>query len=175
MDTPAVSVRERLEATFRHIHEQRMQAMALCNPALAVEALGFGDLPESTGRLGVLITPWSMNLILLPAGEALPAGRVGRRALPAGEVEFVGSREGAFGPFEACSLFSPVLHFPDQLTARAVANETLGVMLGELPAAEQAGGSTRADRSGPPGGGRNSDSAVDRRRFLRGAWARGKR
>lgn len=155
-----------------------MQAMALCNPALAVEALGFGELPERTGRLGVLITPWSMNLVLLPAGEVLPEGRVGRRTLPAGEVEFVGAREGEFGPFEACSLFSPVLQFPDQLTARAVANETLGVMLGEVPDSEQPGGrsgSMRGDRPGQPGDGGNYDIAVDRRRFLRGAWGRGKR
>ncbi len=154
-----------------------MRAMALCNPVLGVEALGFGELPDRAGRLGVLITPWSMNLVHFPAGEVLPQGRVGSRALPAGAVDFVGADEEGIGAYESCSLFSPVLQFPDQLTARAVANETLGVLLGETTGSEDAernrlpmkeGRAVRA--SGGP-----VDVAVDRRGFLRGAWRDGRR
>ena len=55
----------RLEATLRHIAETRMVGMAMVNPILAVEAVGFRPMGQEW--VGVLITPWSMNLISLPA------------------------------------------------------------------------------------------------------------
>ncbi|MFO7954261.1 [NiFe]-hydrogenase assembly chaperone HybE [Thioalkalivibrio sp.] len=177
MEPPAVHVRRRLETSFQLVQEQRMRAMALCNPVLDVEALGFGELPDRTGRLGVLITPWSMNLIHLPVGAALSEGHVGSRTLPVGEVDFVGAAEVGFGAFESCSLFSPVLQFPDQLTARAVANETLGLLLGETTESGDADWSRLPMKEGRAirASGGPVDIAVDRRRFLRGAWRDGKR
>ncbi|WP_019627264.1 [NiFe]-hydrogenase assembly chaperone HybE [Thioalkalivibrio sp. ALJT] len=173
MDARAVEIRDQLEVLFEHIQRERMHGMALCNAALQVEALGFGETPGQGGRLGVLITPWSMNLIHLPVGEALTEGMVGRRELPAGEVDFVGAYEEAFGAYEACSLFSPVLEFPDALTARAVANEALGLILGETSSAEGTSGHAAARSPGGRASGPvDVDSVIDRRRFLRGAWRR---
>ena len=74
--------------------------------------------------LGVLITPWFMNLVRLPLQREDRPEAVGRaRAhLLAGHVfEFIGSHEPAIGSFAACSLFSPMFEFADQAAARATA------------------------------------------------------
>ncbi|WP_059287489.1 [NiFe]-hydrogenase assembly chaperone HybE [Aquitalea magnusonii] len=57
-----------LEALFRDIAASRMQGIPILNPALQVEAIGFQQWGGPQGRLwaGVLLTPWFMNLLLLP-------------------------------------------------------------------------------------------------------------
>ncbi len=118
-DTPVSG----LEAAFRHIAATRMAGVSLLNPALAVEAVGFRALPA--GHLGVLITPWFMNLICLPEAApdwaALPSGSKQSLELPGGAYEFLTAREDAIGPYLSSSLFSPMFQFPDQGEARAVA------------------------------------------------------
>ncbi len=112
----------RLEAAFRAT-AQRMHGLAFVNPALRVEAVEFATWE---GRwLGVLVTPWSMNLMLLPQDPArwqrLPRGEKRVYAFPAGDYEFIGADDPAAGEFQMCSLFSPVLQFTDHDTARMTA------------------------------------------------------
>ena len=120
-----------LAALFMHIAHTRMSGVPVLNAALQVEALGFECLPAGGGDaagLGILITPWFMNLVLLPLQRDDSAAQVGRthEALLAGQrFEFIGAHEAALGAFAACSLFSPMFEFADQPTARATALEVL--------------------------------------------------
>lgn len=56
-----------IEAAFRRIGQERMAGLPILNPALRVEVVGV-SLWQGC-RLAVLITPWCMNLILLPAKD----------------------------------------------------------------------------------------------------------
>lgn len=134
----------RLEAAFRHIAATRMAGVAMLNPLLRVEAVDFRDWRG--GQLGVLITPWFMNLVCLPdadAGEwaALPSGSKQTLDLPSGAYEFLTAREDAIGPYLSSSLFSPMFQFPDQDQARAVARAVLEELFKPArPAADAAPG-----------------------------------
>lgn len=162
--TPADPVAA-LAAAFRHIAATRMAGVPILNPALAVEAVGFRQEPALDGRwLGVLITPWFMNLICLPlAGDdwhALPSGTGRNLDLPGGEVAFLAAQEDALGAYLSCSLFSPMQEFADQDYARAVAQEVLNQLLS--PAAAEA-----APAAVPPDGLQaRMAQPVNRRGFL---------
>ena len=112
-----------LEATFQRIWREQMQDMPMVNPALTVEALGFR--PWNQHWLGVLVTPWFMNLVLMPrvpaAWHAIGAGETRHHVFPAGVFEFIGSRDASLGDYQACSLFSPMFDFADHAGARATA------------------------------------------------------
>jgi len=112
----------RLTSAFRAAAE-RMDGLAFVNPALEVEAVGFALW---NGRwLGVMVTPWFMNLTLVPADPAawrpLAVGAKRRYRFPAGGYEFIGARDSAIGDYQDCSLFSPMQDFADHATARLVA------------------------------------------------------
>ena len=100
-----------------------MRALNVYNPALDVEAVGFA--PWEGCWLGVMLTPWFMNLTLLPREPArwvpLAIGAKRLYAFPAGRYEFVGANDAAIGEFQVCSLFSPLHEFTDHPTARLVA------------------------------------------------------
>lgn len=57
-----------VKAVFEHIAVMRMRGLPIVNPALGVEALSFRRWAGEW--LGVLITPWSLSLMLLPGGGA---------------------------------------------------------------------------------------------------------
>lgn len=161
----AKSVRQRVEAAFATIQSERMGDMPLLHDALRVEAVGFHR--SGSARVGVLITPWSMNLLRLPDAEAIPPGRSGTRDLPRGPVDFVGAWEEGIGAYETCSLFSPMFRFADQDAARAVAFEILSLLLQEGPDLRPA--EPRRKGGGPIAAlRRNADADFDRRGFLRG-------
>jgi len=125
-----------LERLFAHVADTRMRGIAILHPGLRIQAVGFepvlaADGSSAQAAVGVLVTPWFMNLVWLPldeaARDALSVGatrdrRVGRECFP-----FIGAHEDGFGAFEACSLFSPMGDFADQdaalATARAVLEE----------------------------------------------------
>jgi len=119
-----------LEAAFRRIWREQMQDMPMVNPALSVEALGFR--PWNAHWLGVLVTPWFMNLVLMPrepaAWHAIAAGETRHHVFPAGVFEFIGSRDAALGDYQACSLFSPMFEFADHAGARATAVAALDAL-----------------------------------------------
>jgi [NiFe] hydrogenase assembly HybE family chaperone len=119
-----------LEAAFRRILRKQMQDMPLVNPALTVEAVGFR--PWSDHWLGILVTPWFMNLLLMPrvAAKWQPIGERESRhyAFPAGVFEFIGGRDIALGDYQACSLFSPMFEFADQGSARDTAIAALDAL-----------------------------------------------
>ncbi|MFZ5539012.1 MAG: [NiFe]-hydrogenase assembly chaperone HybE [Pseudomonadota bacterium] len=122
----------RLAAAFGAIHATRMRGLPFVNERLAVEAVGFR---EWNGRwLGVLITPWFMSLVLLPADapgarwQSLGCGASAAYEFPAGVFEFIGGRDDAIGEFQSCSLFSPMFGFADQASARLAAEAALAAL-----------------------------------------------
>ena len=102
-----------LERAFHAIQLLRMRDVPVLNPALTVEAVGFR--PWSEHWLGILITPWFLNLMLLPRVQAhwqpIAEGESRHYVFPAGVFEFIGGREPAVGDYQACSLFSPMFEF----------------------------------------------------------------
>ncbi|UJS26549.1 [NiFe]-hydrogenase assembly chaperone HybE [Thiothrix winogradskyi] len=123
-----------LEAHFREVEMTRMRDVPILNPALQVEAVGFQSI--ESGCLGVLITPWFMNLVWLPSverGADMPDSPL--LALPSGEYECQPNHALSVGKFYTCSLFSPVLQFEDQATAVLTAQEVMKLLLGVPPSA----------------------------------------
>lgn len=112
-----------LESTFRTVYADRMRGLAFVNAAVRVEAIAFA--PWKGYWLGVMLTPWSMNLVLMPRNAAawrtLPPGEKRRYTFPAGSFDFISARCDGIGEYLICSLFSPVLEFADHETARQTA------------------------------------------------------
>ena len=133
MDAEATRIAERLERVFAAIGRDHMAEVPILNPRLAVAAIG----TQRCGAdwLALLVTPWCMNIMLLPAEEA-GAGwtdwRLGdtvKRSLPAGIFGFICGEEPSLGRYLMCSLFSPMEEFVDQpaavATAEAAARELM--------------------------------------------------
>lgn len=124
----------RLEAAFTHIALTRMHNLPVSHPDLQVEALGFR--PWNQGNLGILITPWCMNLVWIPDDQAawsgIPSGVRRLLELPSGEYEFLTASEPAVGVWLASSLFSPMFGFDSMARAREVATMALAEVLTEV-------------------------------------------
>lgn len=123
-----------LETAFARIHRERMADVPILNEALGIEAVGFAA--HGDDALGVLITPWFMNLLLVPAE---PAARSGQRpgektvvSLPGGDFEFIAANEEGVGNYRMCSLFSPVFEFADHDTAVATAAAVMERLLTQV-------------------------------------------
>jgi [NiFe] hydrogenase assembly HybE family chaperone len=129
-----------LEQAFERVHGGPMAGVPMLNPALRVQAVGFR--PWQSHWLGVLVTPWFMNLMLLPRIESawLPLAERDKRTLmfPAGAFEFIGGRDPGVGDYQACSLFSPMCDFADHGGALATAEAVLEGLLQGPPAAPAA-------------------------------------
>ncbi len=112
----------RLNAAFREV-AKRMQGLGFVNPALEVEAVAFE--PWQGHWLGVMVTPWFMNLVLLPRDrsqwQTLPVRAKRKLHFPAGNYEFIGADDPMIGEHQTCSLFSPMHDFEDHAAARLVA------------------------------------------------------
>jgi [NiFe] hydrogenase assembly HybE family chaperone len=119
-----------LEATFQHIAATRMAGLPLMHPRLKVQAVDFADADDGVA-LGVLVTPWFMNLVRLPlhseAAAALrPAPGQGEDLSIGGwTLRFLGQQEPGLGRFAAASLVSPMSEFADQAAAVATARSLL--------------------------------------------------
>jgi len=137
---------ETLEATFRRIATTRMRGVPVLHAGLSVQAVGFTREPVVAGSksasmplpmlMGVLVTPWFMNVLRLPltsVAEAamaglLPVGVTGGRRYGEHHLDFVGAHEPTLGAFEQASLFSPMFSFADQPAAVATAHEVLRLL-----------------------------------------------
>jgi [NiFe] hydrogenase assembly HybE family chaperone len=119
---------------FAVIGRTRMAGVPVLNPALHVQAVGFaaqqhaGD--EAGGALGILVTPWFMNLIWLAAPDAAtpPVGETTLRVIGGEALEFIAADDETTGRYELCSLYSPMFEFEDQATACATAEAVLDAL-----------------------------------------------
>ncbi len=156
----------RLEQMYLHIWATSMHDLPFVNPALSVEAVGFrrwrtadlaahGSTPlrpallaDDAGNaagdwVGAVITPWFINLFLLPGGGNLWSDRAsGERChidFPIGPLEFIADYNAAaeVPAYQYCPLFAPPSQFVSQSAARAAARAALDTML-HPPCAEDA-------------------------------------
>lgn len=134
--TPLQIWQERLVSTFTNIAETRMQGVPVLHSGLTVNADYF--LAWNDYYLGVLITPWFMNLLLVPANETsrthLQQFMVGKKethVFPSGAYEFIVGHEDDIGPYESCSLFSPMFEFADQQAALDTAQAVMQGLMNE--------------------------------------------
>jgi [NiFe] hydrogenase assembly HybE family chaperone len=150
------SLTSALEGAFERIWRQRMSGLPIINPNLSVRAIAFQAY--RVHWLGVLITPWFMNLICVALREMpesqLPCGEKAIHHFPAGAFEFISCEEPDIGRYQMCSLFSPMFEFGDQRTAEQTAEVVMQQLLA-LPQAEAA-------------------ATMSRRDLLRGAFAKGR-
>lgn len=135
----AVRLKARIERCFQRIETERMAGIPILNRALRVEAVGLRRYADDW--LGILVTPWFISAMLLPASAASEAGTeaadhqraaVGSKSVarfPAGRFEMIHGREDDLGPFSMCSLFSPVLEFADHASAVIAAEAALAALL----------------------------------------------
>lgn len=120
---------------YRHVQTERMVGIPLLNPALSVEAVGFawaGGAEEGAEPVaeGVLITPWFMSLLRLPAANLPHENRVTRsfvREFGSERFDFIGAHDPAVGYHETCALFSPMNGFTSQDLARETALASLAL------------------------------------------------
>lgn len=126
-----------LVAHYETIFEARMRGLPIVNERLAVEAVGFEQWEDQD--LGILITPWFMNLVLLPDSARLADMAQGDRVdckFPSGSCELTVYHDEQLGSYLAAVLFRTVADFPDQEIARAIAEEALAQILTEPPEKE---------------------------------------
>lgn len=158
LDNPA----GQLESVFKRIAATRMAGVAILNPALEVEAVGFRRWNNEW--VGVLITPWFMSLICLPSPAStwydLSSGSKRDRELPSGCYEFLTAHEEELGPYLTSSLFSPMFNFESMDQAREVASAVLAEMF--TPAAAEAA----PEPAAPEGLNAKLDKPVSRRGFF---------
>lgn len=119
---------------FQHIYVEHMQDLPIINLRVQVEAVGFRDFEGH--ELGVLITPWFMNLMLLPKDERWNdrvQGDTFTIEFPSGPLEFTISQDDALGTYLTAVLFRSVSDMPDQKTAREVAERVMEDLFKPLP------------------------------------------
>ena len=120
-----IRVREQqLLQAYRTVSE-RMRELPVYNEHLDIRVVGLHRWEQ--GLLGVVITPWCMNLTLLPTEDAhVPIEGTKRELLfPSGSYAFIAGQLAGIGPLESCSLFSPMDEFDDPDVAQQVARHVL--------------------------------------------------
>jgi len=191
MQDHSPEIREKLEALYSEIEATRMKDVPILNPDLTVAAIGFEPWQEF--HLGVLLTPWFMNLMLLPQdaegfSESPPGvGEKWKIQLPAGQVEFIVGHEDVLGYSLSCSLFSPVFEFSDQEAAVETAQAALAQVLAASDEVEEedddaemrnlwAGKLPSSEDGQPPdaeAARQTTPAEISRRDLFRGGSARG--
>jgi len=126
---------EFLAAHYEHVWQTRRGDLPCINPALAVETIGFSR--QQGDWLGVVVTPWFINLFLFSGGGKLwgdiPAGQRRYVNLPCGTLQFIADDDPDFGPYQYCPLIAPVSSVPDMATARQAALDAMAAVI-EPPA-----------------------------------------
>lgn len=160
-----------LAATFARIAATRMAGLPVVNPALGVAVPAMQAWQGEW--LGVLLTPWAVNLVMLPG----PGGRfrpieVGGAQwwdFPSGRYEFLGNHEHGLGHYQSCSLLSPAFEFNTQADAQAFALAAFDALLAAPPAPPASAEAARL------AGASAMAQPVSRRDFLRGGLFGGAR
>jgi [NiFe] hydrogenase assembly HybE family chaperone len=114
-----------------------MAGLPVYNSRLSISALGFRA--HDTGYIGALVTPWFLNLVLLPqnkSDETRPPGASRHVAFPSGNYVFSAVKLERVGAFEFCSLFSPMLEFESQEAAQIAADAALQALFEPAAAPE---------------------------------------
>ncbi len=103
-----------------------MRGLPILNPRLAVEATGIREFGDHV--IFVMISPWFMNLVVLPGTEEWNGSDQGECCefeFPGELLEFSVCHDADFGTFLSTVLFRTMSDFPDQDMARDVAMEVV--------------------------------------------------
>ena len=126
-----------LEAMYRRVWETSMHDMPFVNSALTVTAVGFRR--HEGDWVGAIITPWFLNLFLLPGGGSLwtdlASGDRVKIPFPVGELEFIADFDpgGDIPAYQYCPLFAPVSQFVAHEAAVAAAEAALDALFTAPP------------------------------------------
>ncbi|MEW8014924.1 MAG: [NiFe]-hydrogenase assembly chaperone HybE [Candidatus Sedimenticola endophacoides] len=125
--------------TFERILREQMQGIPLLNHRLRVETLGF---QEWRGRVvGIVITPWLMNLVMLPGEgddwESLELGDKQPQEFPSTTYRFMVNEIDGIGRCQTHSLYSPMHEFLSQEHALAAARGFLDTLMVERERSEE--------------------------------------
>lgn len=116
-----------LVARFAQIGRERVEGMPIYNEHLQVEAIDFQPCPD--GLLGVLITPWFINVILLPENDLRwQSSELGTKhvcKLDSGIFEFVLGEDEEVGHYLFRTVLSPTHCLKSQTAAQATARKAL--------------------------------------------------
>ena len=122
-DDPSTAV----EAAFARLAAGPMADLPLNNPGLRIEAVGFRRWEGLW--VGVLVSPWTISLLLLPSRSqdfrTLTGDSTQTWAFPSGRYAFRGGLIPELGAYQSCSLFSPPSEFIDHASARATAQSVM--------------------------------------------------
>jgi len=122
---------QQLVDRFDYIGRERIQGLPIYNDKLSVEAVGFQACEG--GKIGVLITPWFVNIVLLPDDDKPwqfnELGQKVKYNLPSGEHEFTVGEEDAIGRYLFRSVVSPTHCYKSQPPARSAAAQALNQLL----------------------------------------------
>ena len=155
---------ERLEEHFREIYVRCMKDVPICNDALEVACTGFQ--PFGDWIVGIILTPWFMNVVAAPR-EGAPKvedrpGTTRTLAFPAGNVDFLATELDGFDRLLFASLFSPMQDFADHGGALATAVAAMEALMAP-PQPEQ-----KAEPAAPAAPEPKKETvAMDRRAFFR--------
>ena len=159
----------RLTSAFREV-ASRMEGLGVMNPALEVEAVAFE--PWQGHWLGVMVTPWFMNLVLLPRARSQwqPLPLRGKRKLhfPAGVFEFIGADDPVWR--EAVKLARAAARLVARL-AREALFDTANAEVPEFPKADLSPGAPAPAE--PQRAAAAPQPAMSKRDFLRGRLSSG--
>jgi len=145
---PAADLGRAIAACYRAVAEGAMAGMPVCNPALGVADVGFR--PHAGQAIGIVVTPWFMNVVAarLPDAPRPPSaapGAIVRAALPGGEIDMIVGDLDGFGRIDACSLFSPMQNFADMDAALEAARAAMAELFAR--AADRRAGAARDRRA----------------------------
>lgn len=103
---------ELITQAFRQIEQNQMQGLPVCNEQLTTEIVGLTRFQAYW--VGALITPWTLQMIMLPAtadAEQLVESDHRTYEFPQGKVVFMTTENEALGPYQSCALMSPLHSF----------------------------------------------------------------
>ncbi|KAF0162780.1 MAG: hupJ [Rhodocyclaceae bacterium] len=158
-----------LTAAFERIAATRMAGLPMNNPALRVAAIGFRPWQDAY-LVGVLITPWAINLMILgdrTAGDLRLAADCRRTwEFPSGRYDFMGGEEPECGAYQFCSMFSPTFEFADQAAAETIAADIVEALF-----VDASGGEAEQREAARLAGRSTLQVETSRRGFLRGVFS----
>mgnify|MGYP001814253966 CR=1 FL=1 len=137
---------DNLVARFQQIGVERIFGLPIYNDALNVEAVEFQSCDG--GLIGVLITPWFMNIMLLPEDtspwQTQELGVKVKYKLDSGEHEFVIGEDEEVGRYLFRTVTSPTHCYKKQIAAINSGKKALSALLAppekekeEIPANSQ--------------------------------------
>lgn len=154
-----------LQQHYENVWQTRMRDMPFVNAALVVETIGFAR--HQGDWLGVIVTPWFLNLFLLCGGgqlwQDLAAGQRRLVQLPCGALQFIADDDPELGLYQYCPLIAAVGTLPDQATARQAGQDALEAVLTPAPVA----GAQQGPGVAAPPVDEQDTTAASRRGFFR--------